>query len=156
LGGGCPRPVFVGALGGGHGGGPGQHRGPLGAGLQRHERGPDGAYDGPRDKRISPPHGFLRHESSPLLQSLSYLLHVPPHGLHPPSGGGFPQHVKDGRHISIHDVAVRTVQSMPTAVVPQKCEMDWTHLAVAVRRHVNYYRANLSRLILNSPYETAF
>ena len=38
-GGGCPvgrrpRPVFIGALGGGHGGGPGQHRGPFAAGLQ--------------------------------------------------------------------------------------------------------------------------
>ncbi len=29
-----PRPAFIGPSGGGHGGGPGQHRGPLGAGLQ--------------------------------------------------------------------------------------------------------------------------
>jgi len=51
-----PRPVFIGVLGGGHGSGPGQHRGPFAAGLQRHERSLNGVSDWPWNNGIRLPH----------------------------------------------------------------------------------------------------
>ena len=58
-----PRPTLTSPSGGGHGGGPGQHRGPFAAGLQRHERGPRGVYNRPRNNGIRLPHNFLLRET---------------------------------------------------------------------------------------------